>query len=157
MIPGARAVYDRIVAVVAEYPDLSPNIIDWTGHYHHYFAVGRKIPLESETSGFSKIFLGIRGAFYDDDRIDAESFGNGAVAIDFDVQGFKAVAQPYAADSADRAEAILRRALDSIRRAEMPDRLTYWSSDTFDHLVAEKGPDGLYRERVATEADLIPA
>lgn len=79
------------------------------------------------------------------------------MAIDFDSDDFQAVAQPYAADSADRAEAILRRALDSIRRAEIPDRLIYRSSDSFEDLVAEKGPDGLYRERVATEADRIPA
>jgi hypothetical protein len=145
--PHAQTVYDRSLAVALEYPGLV--VTQAQIHGNPAFCVANEHMARGPAGPIHYPFLRL---MVRNELIAAEVCNH---SFDFDTEGFKAVAQPYGEDSADRAERIMRVACDSLSAIVLPETYRYRSQRDFVNMIVEKGADGLYRERVAEiDADM---
>lgn len=149
----AEQVYDRVLAVAAEYPDFTVST--------HYLSSKTGKPIPGYVSiGLNVLFEGEDGQRYPVLSVrmildDAE--GKSSVVewlgcipcpdFKFDYEAFVDTIENPTVDSVDRAEIVLRRGLDAMRKIDLPARFVRKNHMKQCNELIVRGHDGIYRGR----------
>lgn len=141
--PIQRAVRERMLAVAsgAEHYGIKVHAID---DNFYGFAVNRP----GAVPGMEERDPAFRAAIAPDGSFDAEF-------MNFPPKDSRRILNAVGfPDPVERAAWVVSEALVWLRSVQIPPRFAFKSWRSFDSYIAERGDDGIYRERVATPEDL---